>query len=196
MLAERLLPREEGLREGFTQAANLFNAVSVLWGPRADSFVTVIKEADGGAPFATPGRRGTMLTNILQRMRPLGEAAAPSFSTGRFNIVAVPTFEDPMPYTANECPRYPGLAGPTCPPPGVVVPPRQTAPSSVRDIESIPGNFAAAFDEADVVQMLEQELVGPRTNARNGPRNGPSAAADMLLRPLIRGNIVEILEGE
>ncbi|WP_148262397.1 MCE family protein [Hoyosella subflava] len=194
VLAERVLPRKDRIAEGLGEAAGLFNAVSTLFAPRAQSFVIVVKGADGGPSFSTPGTRGTMLAETLQQLRPLGEAAAPSFSTGRFNIVAVPGFEDPLPYTANECPRYPGLAGPTCPPPGVVVPPRQSTPSTVREIQSIPENFVGAFDEADVVRMLEEELAGPRGDRTDA--SAPSAAANMLLRPLISGNVVEILEDE
>ncbi|MCW4355985.1 MCE family protein [Hoyosella sp. YIM 151337] len=196
LLSERILPRRDRVPEALEEFAGLFGSVSTLFGPRANSFVVVVKGADGGPAFSTPGTRGTMLSEVLQQLVPVGEAAAPSFRTGRFNIVAVPDFSDPMPYTANECPQYPGLSGPTCPAPGVVVPPRQSTPSTVREIEAIPGNFAAVLDDADVVRMLEDELTGPRNDASANGGSGPSAAANMLLRPLIRGNIIELLESE
>ncbi|MBB1030002.1 mce family protein mce1a, partial [Dietzia sp. SLG310A2-38A2] len=69
---------------------------------------------DTGVVLDRTARNPHGMVRTLYALRPMGEAGAAVFSTGRFAITAVPSFADPMPYGPEDCPRYPGLAGSTC----------------------------------------------------------------------------------
>jgi len=62
----------------------------------------------------TVAENSSGLASTLDQFAPFGAAGARIFATGRFDITAVPDFSSPLPYTAAECPRYPGLNGPNC----------------------------------------------------------------------------------
>ncbi|PXY35515.1 MCE family protein [Prauserella flavalba] len=126
------------------------------------------------------GRHPTAVEEALDAAGFFLQGAERVFSTGRFKISAALTFDQPYPYTARDCPRYPGLDGPNC---GDPVPARsgQRAPA--------PGGLAGP-----VGSPQEQ-----RTVARLAPllpeqtaENQPPGLLTLLLGPLLRGSRVVV----
>lgn len=136
---------------------------------------------DTGVVFDRTARNPHGVIRTLYAMGPMGEAGYAAFSTGRFNITAVPSFADPMPYGPEDCPRYPDLAGSTC----------GGAPAADRG----PGLTVNAATERDVIRELQAAAAsepGSPVPPPEDPAVGPDAAAWTMLGPLVRGTEVEI----
>lgn len=136
---------------------------------------------DTGVVFDHTARNPHGVINTLYAMRPMGEAGAAAFSTGRFNITAVPSFADPMPYGPQDCPRHPGLAGSTC----------TGAPATEHD----PGLTVNAAGEREVLRELQAAAAtdpGTPVPPPADPAADPAAAAWTMLGPLVRGTEVAI----
>src|SRR5699024_4465743 len=131
---------------------------------------------DTGVVFDRTARNPHGVIRTLYAMRPMGEAGTAAFSTGRFDITAVPSFADPMPHGPQDCPRYPDLAGSTCT--GVSAP------------DSGPGLTVSAASERDALRELQLAAAGePGTPVPppGAPDAGPDTAAWTMLGPLVRG---------
>lgn len=136
---------------------------------------------DTGVVFDHTARNPHGVINTLYAMRPMGENGAEVFSTGRFNITAVPSFADPMPYGPQDCPRYPGLDGSTC----------TGAAAPAHD----PGLTVNAASERDYLRELQAAAAsepGSPVPAPADPAVDPSTAAWTMLAPLVRGTEVTI----
>ena len=136
---------------------------------------------DTGVVFDRTARNPHGVINTLYAMRPMGEKGAEVFSTGRFNITAVPSFADPMPFGPQDCPRYPGLDGSTC----------TGAAAPAHD----PGLTVNAASERDYLRELQAAAAsepGSPVLAPADPAVDPSAAAWTMLAPLVRGTEVTI----
>lgn len=136
---------------------------------------------DTGVVFDRTARNPHGVIRTLYAMRPMGEAGYAAFSTGRFNITAVPSFSDPMPYGPEDCPAYPDLAGSTC----------GAAPAADRGV----GYTVNAASERDVLRELQAAAAsepGSPVPPPAEPAAAPDAAAWTMLGPLVRGTEVEI----
>ncbi|MDV8000021.1 MlaD family protein [Rhodococcus sp. IEGM 1408] len=142
---------------------------------------------DTSAVFDRTARNPHGVIRTLYAMRPMGEAGEAAFSTGRFNITAVPSFADPMPYGPEDCPRYPDLAGSTCS--GVLA-----AGSGHRPGPGA-GHTVAAASERELIRELQAAAAsepGSPVPPPADPAAGPDAAAWTMLGPLVRGTEVTI----
>lgn len=140
---------------------------------------------DTGVVLDRTARNPHGVIRTLYAMRPMGEAGEAAFSTGRFNITAVPSFSDPMPYGPEDCPRYPDLAGSTCS--GAAVPDRGAGRG--------PGHTVAAVSERDLIRELQAAAAsepGSPVPPPADPVASPDAAAWTMLGPLVRGTEVTI----
>lgn len=134
---------------------------------------------DTGVVFDRTARDPHGVIRTLYAMQPMGEAGAAAFSTGRFNITAVPSFADPMPYGPQDCPRHPDLAGSTCT--GAPVP------------EHDPGLTINAAGEREYLRELQAAAASePGLPVPPPAEVDPSAAAWTMLGPLVRGTEVTI----
>lgn len=136
---------------------------------------------DTGVVFDRTARDPHGVDRTLRALRPMGEAGAAAFSTGRFAITAVPSFADPMPYGPEDCPRYPDLAGSTC------GPAEQAAPD--------PGLTVNAASERETLLRLQAAAAsepGSPVPEPDDPAAGPDAAAWTMLGPLVRGTEVTV----
>lgn len=136
---------------------------------------------DTGVVLDRTARNPHGVIRTLYAMGPMGEAGAAAFSTGRFNITAVPSFADPMPYGPEDCPRYPDLAGSTC----------TGAPAAGRGA----GLTVAAASERDLIRALQAAAAsepGSPVPPPADPAAGPDTAAWTMLGPLVRGTEVTI----
>ncbi|WFR72579.1 MCE family protein [Prescottella defluvii] len=95
-------------------AAGFASVLTGFVGEQRDRIITVLDAS--GTVLATTAADPEGLTGTLDRARTFGAAGARVFATGHFDIVAVPTFAEPLPYTAADCPSYgklPGACGPS-----------------------------------------------------------------------------------
>lgn len=124
---------------------------------------------DTGVVFDRTARNPHGVIRTLYAMGPMGRAGTAAFSSGRFDITAVPSFADPMPYGPEDCPRYPDLAGSTC----------ASAPAADRG----PGLTVNAASERELLRELQAAAVA---------EPGPDTAAWTMLAPLVRGTEVTV----
>lgn len=139
------------------------------------NIITVIDSA--GKILATTAANPDGLRSTLANAGTFGAAGARVFSTGKFNITAVPTFADPLPYTAEDCPQYGNERGAQC------FGSNQDASLASTDLPVVGGR-----DEASTLEYLEDRLLG-RTP---GPSTSPNVATTLMLGPLVRGNEVTV----
>ena len=136
---------------------------------------------DTGVVFDYTARNPHGVIRTLEAMRPMGEAGMAAFATGKFDITAVPSFADPMPYGPEDCPRYPELAGSTC----------TGASSGDRD----PGFTVNAATEREMLRELQAAAAAEPGSPVPPPEElgtDPATAAWTMLGPLVRGNEVTI----
>lgn len=136
---------------------------------------------DTGVVFDRTARNPHGVIDTLYALRPMGEKGAEVFSTGRFNITAVPSFADPMPFGPQDCPRYPGLDGSTC----------TGAAAPAHD----PGLTINAAREREYLRELQAAAAsepGSPVPPPEDPSVDPSTAAWTMLAPLVRGTEVTI----
>lgn len=111
-LSQTMLDRSRGVENLLSNAAGLGTTASIAAEENTSKAVTVIY---GGAPvLRTTSENSSGLAATLDMFEPFGAAGAKIFASGRFDITAVPDFSSPFPYTAAQCPKYPGLDGPNC----------------------------------------------------------------------------------
>ncbi|WP_252342015.1 MCE family protein [Rhodococcus sp. 14-2483-1-2] len=111
-VSQTLLDRSDGVRALLTAAAGTVESTRAVVAENRSAAITVVHS--GGAALGALAQDSDGLTATLDRLGPFGEAGARIFASGKFDVTAVPDFSEPLPYTAADCPQYPGLAGPNC----------------------------------------------------------------------------------
>ncbi|NIJ12046.1 virulence factor Mce-like protein [Saccharomonospora amisosensis] len=110
------------------------------------------------------------------------DGANRTFATGVFNIEAGLTLDQPYPYTAADCPRYPGMEGPNC---GAARRPRPPLP--------LPGGTAGPVgSELERSQLRELAPLLPGTGPRQSRQDDSGDLLSLLLGPMVRGNRVVV----
>lgn len=133
-----------------------------------ERIITVTRNGDRILDTVAQGRAG--LSRTLEGLDTFGAKGARIFSTGKFSITAVPSFAEPMPYTAADCPRYPGMAGANC------------------------GNAVVGASESEREALSNVERAASGAGAEPAAHSDPNPATTMLLAPLLRGTEVSIGE--
>ncbi|WP_037164398.1 MCE family protein [Rhodococcoides fascians] len=111
-LSQTMLDHSTGVEALLTTAARLGGAAVTVADENLPGAITVVRR--GSPVLGTVSENSSGLASTLDQFAPFGAAGARIFATGRFDITAVPDFSSPLPYTAADCPRYPGLNGPNC----------------------------------------------------------------------------------
>lgn len=165
-VSRTVLDREDSFSSILDASIGLTDSGSVFLQDNEKRIITVTHNGDRVLETVAQGRAG--LSRTLEGLDTFGEKGARIFSTGKFSITAVPSFADPMPYTAADCPRYPGMNGANC------------------------GNavVGASESERDALSEVERAAAGAEPVAR--AEQGPNPATTMLLGPLLRGTEVNI----
>lgn len=132
------------------------------------------------------GKYPNALPESLEAAERFLDAANRAFSTGRFKINAALTLDNPYPYTAEDCPRYPGMAGPNCGDPA----PSRTPPPEPDKQVAAPGGTAGPVGSAQEDQTL-RELAPLLPNAAKQPPPDVDVLG-LLLGPLVRGQRVMV----
>lgn len=160
-VSQSMVDNRQALDETIEAAASFAPVFTGFVGEQRDRVVTVVDAA--GTILATTAANPAGLVGTLEGARTFGAAGARVFATGHFDITAVPTFADPMPYTAADCPAYGGQPG-NCGPPSV----------------------DGGADEQEAFRLLEERLLGDTAVAARNP------ASTFMLGPLVRGTEVRI----
>lgn len=170
-LSETLLQHAPGVELLLTRAVSLAALAGSVVQENEQRAITVVHA--GSRVLSSFARNTGGLASTLDQLDTFGAAGAKVFATGRFNITAVPSFSDPLPYTAADCPRYPGLDGPSCP------------------SAFVPGvsNVVGSPQEQQALSYLQGAL---QPGAQVPAGAAPSVATTVLLGPLVRGTQVEV----
>lgn len=131
-------------------------------------------------------------TNLGQAVKSLGS----SFSGphGMFRLDLVISFSSYDPYTAADCPRYPGLAGPNC---GKPVPAKSQPSAQAPPVPSLPNTSGPlpGFPLPSLFGGMVGPVGSPEEQARINeilglPSGTNSAVGSLLLGPIVRGTTV------
>ncbi len=153
---------------------------------RQEQITTVVDSV--GTILATTAANPEGLTGTLAGAQSFGAAGGRVFSTGKFNITAVPSFADPFPYTGEDCPAYGTETGDYC---SGGPSPAQTATTRNTNHVAAPVVDTPVVDtakETDALGLLESHLRGLPAL----PGVDPNPATVMMLGPLVRGNEVTV----
>ncbi|MFZ2526758.1 MAG: MCE family protein [Rhodococcus sp. (in: high G+C Gram-positive bacteria)] len=171
-----IVEHRDGLADTFSAATLLAASVDGFTGERRDAMITVTDSI--GTILATTAANPSGLYSTLANAESFGNAGARVFSTGRFNITAVPSFADPLPYTSVDCPTYGSLTGRECNSPG-------------NGTYGAPTRIVGGPEEVEPLRLLEDALgaAGATAPASLGV---PNPASTFILGPLVRGSEVQI----
>lgn len=152
-----------------------------------DRFIELAR-ATGPLSQAMSRHRGA-LSDTLAAADFFLDGAKRTFATGVFNIEAGLTLDHPYPYTAADCPRYPGMAGPNC----------GDTPDEAGPPLPLPGGTAGPVgseQEQRRLRELAPLLPDSSQDRRDGEREStPDESGDLLsllLGPMLRGNRVVV----
>ncbi|GEE00903.1 ABC transporter substrate-binding protein [Gordonia spumicola] len=155
----------------------------------ADERARIIRVIDStGKILATVGENPAGVSRTLAEADRFGAAGTVLFSSGRFNITAVPTFSQPMPYTAADCPQYGDLRGSQCFGKGSergVGPVRR--PGDTNGTILNPPRRQPVIDgtaERGSLKIIESSL--------GVAEERPSAATSVMVGPMVRGQEVTV----
>lgn len=190
-----------------SSAAGYLDSVTPFVAAQRKNLITIIDSTS--TIFSTVADNPDGLSTTLAEADKFGAAGTILFATGKFNITAVPTFSQPMPYTAADCPHYGNLRGQQCfgtstrqgvgpvrapgepngtvlnPPRGENESPERMSPEGMSRESVIDG---AAENEP--LSNLESTVTGKRSSAKGTP----SPATKLMVGPMVRGMKVQVQE--
>ncbi|SFB28891.1 virulence factor Mce family protein [Amycolatopsis marina] len=191
-LSRTVVAERQALSDLLTAGIELSGQSERLLADHADRFIQLVHATGPLAEAVTrhPGAVGESLDAADFFL----DGAKRAFGTGRFAIDAALTFDDPYPYTAADCPRYPGLDGANC---GDSVRERGTGdeaaaapaapPPPLPETGGLTGPVGGER-EREVIRQLAPLLPDGDSTAEEQPVDQLS----LLLGPLVRGTRVVV----
>lgn len=178
VLSRTLVEKRETLHNLLVSGVQLSNETSRFLGNgNIDRTVRLMRMA--GPVIDEVAARPGSLPRTVTNVRRFIESGIPAFDTGPwFKIRAVFTSEEPHPYTAADCPRYPGLSGPNC----------GTADVARSSATPIYGGTVGSVGSQTERTTLAEIMAGAPDRASGTAE--PSGAVGVLLGPLVRGTQV------
>ncbi|GAB11162.1 Mce family protein [Gordonia araii NBRC 100433] len=188
------------IAEFFVSASGYLGSVGPFVAKNRKNLITVVDST--GTILGTVADNPTGITRTVREASKFGKAGTILFASGRFNITAVPTFSQPQPYSAADCPTYGSMRGAKCfgkrslwgtgpvRAPGqrngtILHPPKpRMRPAGFTDSGVIDG-----AGEASALRGLEAVITGQRHRPASG---NPNAATTMMLGPMVRGTEVRV----
>lgn len=202
-ISRGILQEQENLSAFFTAASGYLDSVSPFVAEQRRNLITIVDSTS--TILSTVADNPSGISQTLTEADRFGAAGTMVFASGRFNITAVPTFSEPMPYTAADCPTYGSLRGTQCfgtgSPIGVgpvreqgesngpiIKPPRgsQAAVAPAAHVGPAVINGAA---EAKALAELESVITGTESQKTQA---GPSAPTVLMVGPMVRGTEVTL----
>lgn len=188
-LSRQLADHRESFDAALTSAAGFAPVVDAFLDTNRESLTTVIDAS--GAILATTAANADGLTRTIDQANSFGRTAAVVFSSGRFDITAVPSFSDPLPYGPADCPRYGAMTGPNC---GAAT---GTAAPRTNPLSDAPGAAQSPLDSTRVVDPTVDSGLDPgvagvpgAVPAVPGPVVGPGPIVD----PAAEAPILDLIE--
>ncbi|MFE5874927.1 MCE family protein [Rhodococcus sp. NPDC056506] len=138
------------------------------------NIITVIDSA--GKILATTAANPEGLRSTLANASTFGSSGARVFATGKFDITAVATFAEPLPYTGDDCPQYGDSRGAQC------------SGSNLTPAQPVTAPVVGGEAEAATLRFLEDRLLGGSPEQSDAP----NPATTLMLGPMVRGNEVTV----
>jgi ABC-type transporter Mla subunit MlaD len=138
------------------------------------NIITVIDSA--GKILATTAANPDGLRSTLANASTFGAAGARVFATGKFDITAVATFAEPLPYTGADCPQYGDSRGAQC------------SGANLTPMQPVSAPVVGGEAEAATLRYLEDQLQGGSPEQSDTP----NPATTLMLGPMVRGNEVTV----
>lgn len=111
-LSHGIVEHRDALASLLSSAAGYLGEVGPFLADQRANVVTIIDST--GEILSTVAENPRGIATTFTEANAFAQSGAKVFSLGRFNITAVPTFAQPMPYTAADCPHYGSLSGTEC----------------------------------------------------------------------------------
>lgn len=110
--SQLVLDRENSIRNVLGAGLNISRSGSDFLGDNVGNASKVINDSTTitGAVSSVPNS----LSTTIRGMDDFADKGKTVFATGLFDITAVPSFQDPMPYDASDCPQVGALRGVSC----------------------------------------------------------------------------------
>jgi len=199
-ISRGIVEHQEDLGAFLASASGFVGSVAPFIAQQRKNLITVLSSTN--VILSTVAQNPSGITDTVTEAAKFGAAGTILFSSGRFNITAVPTFSQPMPYTAANCPTYVNLRGQQCfgagnglgtgpvRAPGAPNPPLLSPRQTAR-----PGYTPSGFTGPAVIDGAAEAptLAGLETQLRGGPVAAtPNPATTLMLGPMLRGNEVRV----
>ena len=111
-ISRGIIENRDQLANMMSSAAGYLESLTPFVTAQRTNLITVVESTS--TILSTVGDNPDGLSATLAEADKFGAAGTVLFSSGKFNITAVATFSQPMPYTAADCPRYGSLRGQQC----------------------------------------------------------------------------------
>lgn len=174
-MSRLVVEEKQGITALLSSGTELVGSSQQLMNTHAQRAIEVIHmfEPVSDALATHPGQT----TATLESLEEFARKANRTFQDDRFQIRAPVTFDDPYPYTPQDCPRYPGLDGPHC---------AQAAASQEPQFGGTAGPVGSEQERQALVEMapsaLRPQVVEPDPNML-GILFGPIARGTQVVVP-------------
>ena len=111
-LSRGILEHQESIAATLVAASGYLGSVGPFVASQRKNLITIIDST--GKILSTIADNPSGISKTLREADKCAQSGAIVFAGGRFNITAVPSFSQPMPYTAADCPTYQSLRGAQC----------------------------------------------------------------------------------
>lgn len=193
-LSRGILDNQSSVVATLTAASGYLDSVGPFVADQRKNLVTIIDSTATILSTVADNPRG--LSRTLSEANKFAQSGAQVFATGRFNITAVPTFSEPMPYTAADCPTYSGgaqgttLRGAQC---------TGTGSARGRGAVRAPGAGNGTILEPVIDGTGErpalnrlQGVITPSAQHDSAESAIPNPATVLMIGPMVRGAQVEL----
>ena len=202
-ISRGIVDHADSLADFFTSASGYLGSVGPFVAKQRKNLITIVDST--GIILGTVADNPSGITRTVLEASKFGKAGTILFSSGRFNITAVPTFSEPQPYSAADCPTYGSMRGAQCfgkrslwgagsprdagQRNGTILHPAKprTAPASSTDPAVIDGTA-----EASSLRGLEGVVTGTAGRPGATASGRPNPATTMMLGPMVRGAEVSV----
>ncbi|MCK0439779.1 MCE family protein [Gordonia alkaliphila] len=195
-ISRGIVEHDDELAAFFTSALGFVSATGEFIAAERKNLITVLDAT--GKILATVAEQPSGISTTITEAGKFGAAGTILFATGRFNITAVPTFSEPMPYTGADCPTYGSLRGAQCfgtGSPNGRGAVRAPGEGNSTVLQRKPRNTPAAYTGPEVIDGKAESAAMGRIQSAVAPASAsgtPNAATVLMLGPMVRGNQVEL----
>ncbi|MFW0786913.1 MCE family protein [Gordonia sp. CPCC 206044] len=204
-ISRGIVEHRDGLAEFFASASGFLGVAGPFVARQRHNLITVLDSTS--TIFGTVADNSAGVSRTLSEADKFGAAGTVLFSSGRFNITAVPTFSQPMPYTAADCPTYGSMRGSQCfgsgtglgtgrvrkPGQGNGTILRPEAEPASADLSPAGAAGPPVIDgSAERGALAGLEAVVRGGDPRAAAKGTPNPATVMMLGPMVRGTEVKV----